>query len=475
MKRGKKIISFMLSGIMALSCMLTSAVSAGAASVNNKKVSVARVWDGTADTSWYTGKKDSYNIYTAEELAGISELCNRNKNRISFNGVTINIMNDIVLNDTANFENWATEPPANKWSPVGSKGSLIGQRGFEGCINGNGHTISGLYVRSDGYNWQTDGGGLFRYTFGSVFVDLRIEKGYVFAPSPSGALIGTSEGTYIENVEVEDVTIDTQKAAGAIVGETANIDLGRYAATIGQLPFMAFGYFINPLILDAASDGGSAADTYLVSCKSKNCNVKGESAGGLIGSVTECTGLYNCLSESNFLNCTAWRNRLWGGMYGLVDIYSYNNPGPLYLLKKCYVYDAEAPSGYPQETNDAKDVTTIKKSTLTKSSFAKKLGDGFEYVKGESPRVKSIIDTPVDIVLNGKKANVSWEKVSGATKYKVLYKKSNGKYSALSTTKKTSTTLNNIKKGKSYEIIIRAYFADGTYKTVDGGKFKFKA
>ena len=134
MKRGKKIISFMLSGIMALSCMLTSAVSAGAASVNNKKVSVARVWDGTADTSWYTGKKDSYNIYTAEELAGISELCNRNKNRISFNGVTINIMNDIVLNDTANFENWATEPPANKWSPVGSKGSLIGQRGFEGCI-----------------------------------------------------------------------------------------------------------------------------------------------------------------------------------------------------------------------------------------------------------------------------------------------------------------------------------------------------
>lgn len=476
MKKANRVLAAVLSCAMAVSVMLSVAVTASAASTNNKKASAARVWDGTADTSWYTGKKDSYNIYTAEEFAGISVLCNRNQDRVSFNGITINIMNDIALNDTSNVKNWATQAPANRWEPVGSKGSLIGQRGFEGCINGNGHTISGLYVRSDGWNWLTDGGGLFRYTYCSAFVNLRIEDGYVFAPSPSAALIGSAEATYIENIEVENVTVDSQKAAGAIVGETANIDLGRYAATIGQLPFMAFGYFINPLILDAASTGSSPADTYLLNCKAKDCSIKGEQAGGLVGGITECTGIYNCLSESNYINCTAWRNREWGGIYGLVNIYAYDNPGVLYEVKKSYVYDASTPSGYPTTMADEKDVNIIKKkATLTKSSFAKKLGDGFEYVKGSSPRVKAILDTPVDIILNGKNASIDWEPVKDAVKYKVLYKKSNGKYSALATTTKTQTKLKNISKGKSYEILIRAYFEDGTYKTVDGGKFKLKA
>ncbi len=64
------------------------------------------------------------------------------------------------------------------------------------------------------------------------------------------------------------------------------------------------------------------------------------------------------------------------------------------------------------------------------------------------------------------------EAVDGAVKYKVMYKKSNGKYSTLATTKKTTAILKNIKKGTTYNILIRAYFEVGTYKTVDGGKFK---
>ena len=73
-----------------------------------------------------------------------------------------------------------------------------------------------------------------------------------------------------------------------------------------------------------------------------------------------------------------------------------------------------------------------------------------------------------------KAVTISWKKVDNATKYKVYIKK-NGKYSTLTTTKSTSTALKNIKEGKSYEIMIRAYFKDGSYKVVDGGQFKFKA
>ncbi len=468
MKKIRKIISVMLAGVMAVSSMLISTVTASAAmSVNNKKVSIARVWDGTADISWYTGKKDSYDIYTAEQFAGISELCNRRDNRISFKGVTINLMNDIVLNDVSNYKNWGDKPPKNSWVPAGDRGSLASQRGFEGCLNGNGHTITGLYYRNDGWNARNDGGGIFRYTYGAVLTNLRFEKGFVLAPAPSAALVAMAEATYIENIEVEDMSIYAGKGSGAIVGQTADIDFGRVAATIGQLPFMAFGYFINPLILNETANK-NVADTYLVNCKAKNCVLTGQQAGGLIGHMRECTGVYNCLVESNYIDSTVWRNREGGAIYGLKE-------APDFKLSKCYEYNTKKPEKHPAELADGEFVTTVKKSALTKSSLAKKLGEGFEYVKGESPRVKAILDTPVDIVLSGKKAKISWEKVANATKYKVYTKNSAGKFSVASTTKNTTATLSKITKGKSYEVMIRAYFKDGTYKVIDGGKFKFQA
>lgn len=461
----KRILSIAMSVIMAVSFVLTSAVPAAAVITNKDNVSAARIWDGTTDTSWYTGDKDSYDIYTAEQFAGISALCGKSSNSVNFNGVTLNLKNDIILNDTSNYENWGTQPPENRWTPIGDVGSMLGSHPFRGCLNGNGHTISGLYVRDDGWSPVYGQTGIFRYTFGACLINLRIEKGYAHGPAASGALVGSAEATYIENIEVEDFTIDSL-TSGGIVGETNDIDLGQYAGVLGQIPFMAFGYFINPLLLNSSAFDNSAHDSYLLNCKAKNCNIKGEQAGGIIGKVKECTGMYFCLSENNFVNSTIWRNNNWGAVYGL-------NEAPDYLFTKCYEYNIQKPSNYSTARVDAETVKAVKKSTLTSSSFAKKLGDGFEYVKGSSPAVKAIIKTDVKIALYDNKAKISWDKVSGATKYKV-YMIKNGKYSVVSTTKSTSATLKNIKKGKSYQFLIRAYFANGTYKTVDGGKFTLK-
>mgnify|MGYP006376202543 CR=1 FL=1 len=46
---------------------------------------------------------------------------------------------------------------------------------------------------------------------------------------------------------------------------------------------------------------------------------------------------------------------------------------------------------------------------------------------------------------------------------------------AVATTKNTFVSIKNISKGKSYDILIRAYFKDGTYTTVDCGKFRLMA
>ena len=84
MKIYKKVLSAILSCTIAVNTLMASGVSAIAASssADNKlpgaskdEISVARIWDGSSDTAWYTGDKDSYDIYTAEELAGLNELC----------------------------------------------------------------------------------------------------------------------------------------------------------------------------------------------------------------------------------------------------------------------------------------------------------------------------------------------------------------------------------------------------------------
>ncbi len=148
----RKFISIMLSGVMTFSFMSANVINASAAQSYSDKVSVARVWDGIYDIDWFTNDKDSYNIYTAEEFAGLMKVLDDDLQGNCLQGITINLMNDIVLNDTSDFENWEKEAPKNVWNPSGyDKGALLGYGPFAGVLNGNGHTINGLY--SSVYNW----------------------------------------------------------------------------------------------------------------------------------------------------------------------------------------------------------------------------------------------------------------------------------------------------------------------------------
>lgn len=74
---------------------------------------VSGIWDRTAGTSWYYKEhtvlvnEDGdrlaiFDISTAKELAGLAKLV-RNGN--SMENMFINLTDDIVLNDTSNFEN----------------------------------------------------------------------------------------------------------------------------------------------------------------------------------------------------------------------------------------------------------------------------------------------------------------------------------------------------------------------------------
>ena len=51
-------------------------------------------WDGTADTSWYTGGETEYNIDSAAALAGVSQLAAEGN---TFEDVTLNLTTDVDL------------------------------------------------------------------------------------------------------------------------------------------------------------------------------------------------------------------------------------------------------------------------------------------------------------------------------------------------------------------------------------------
>jgi hypothetical protein len=104
----------------------------------NPTLQAQTVWDGTADITWYDATQTSFDISTPEQLAGLAQLVNTGT---SFNGVSLNLTNDIWLNSTGD--------STNNWTPIGG-GSPTSEspstgNAFKGNFNGHGHIIYNLY------------------------------------------------------------------------------------------------------------------------------------------------------------------------------------------------------------------------------------------------------------------------------------------------------------------------------------------
>lgn len=481
MKKFKKIISFMLAATMSFSLVVSQAAAVSAASTDNDNVSAARVWNGKIDTSWFTKDKtkDRYEISTPEQLAGFAQLVTDAAHSDRFRGVMISLTNDIVLNDTSNWENWREDPPKNTWTPIGKVGSPVnGYCPFAGVFNGNGHTISGMYVNEktpDRLFASCKPAGLFAYISGAAIVNLKIEKSVVIAENTAGALAGLSENSYIDSVEVNNVKVHspTGNVVGGMIGQMTRVNMTELIAA-GTL--LAFGIVVNPLIF---GQDEYVRASYVVNCKAVNADVYTSAwapvAGALVGQ-TFRGGIYNSLS----VDCTAssiGNYRRDYASYGSI-LGSEEYQGEC-TLQNCYSYnfkmvDSDKEKSKKLVRSDKERVKAVSKETLQSSDLAKKLGDGFKAVKNSSPVLANINRYKVKVVLNGSKAKFAWTSVANAKEYKIYYK-SEGKYKELTTVKGTSAELNNIKKGSTYSLLIRAIYSDGTYEEVNGGKFTLKA
>ena len=148
-------------------------------------------------------KAYAYDIYYIEDLYNI---------RYDLSGNHV-LLFDLDFNDPASYSN-----PANMisyttgegWDPIGSSGSE-----FSGTFDGNGHTISNLYIN----NTTDSEAGLFGRTYASTISDIGIMDAVVTTTSQTdytGILVGFNSGVIENSYSTGSVTV--VNAVGGLVG-----------------------------------------------------------------------------------------------------------------------------------------------------------------------------------------------------------------------------------------------------------------
>ena len=188
----KKVISIALAAIMLLCMIPTVAV-------------FANTQEPTRDTSWYSDDTSTFEISTAAQLLGFSDLLADGK---TFSGKTVKLTADIDLN-----EGWTAgeTAPANVW------GAVAGQS-FKGTFDGQAHSISGVYLSTT----DVSGTGIFGKVEGTAATpasisNLVVTNSYVTSNSTHTAgIAGLLKYAKLDNLHVDVDVVSTARYTGGI-------------------------------------------------------------------------------------------------------------------------------------------------------------------------------------------------------------------------------------------------------------------
>ena len=281
----KKILSIALVLMMVLG-VLTVAVSADATTV----------WDGSTDATFAGAGTASnpYQITSAEELAGLSLNVNSGN---AYAGKYFKLMNDIVLNE-GDATTWGETAPANNFTAIGTWTAPFG-----GIFDGDGHTVSGLYISID-----ADGQGLFGVVQGgSVVKNFAIVNSYIEAKGGgcTAAFVGqtnrTKSGDFtFEGLYTDATIIATGNEVGGIVGNISNTQGDFTCGTV----YIKGCVFAGSITVNGSKNlcGGMVGNGRAETIEISNCafygsiSIGGKNAAGIYAGETGYYTITNCIS-----------------------------------------------------------------------------------------------------------------------------------------------------------------------------------
>lgn len=216
---------------------------------------------------------DPYQISTAAELALMSELTNSEEfsTKMEYNKANYKLTADISLNDTSNADDWSNTAPQYSWKSISIRSPFMGN------FDGNGHTISGLYINEDYADTNTNKKdyGLFATNNGSIS-NLNITDSYICVSgynSYIGSICGWNNGI-ITNCE-------------------SSVDFEYYDATIGGIAGCTSR-------IETINENGGVISNCAFKGSIKDKRDKSFSyAGGIVGSLSSKAQLKNCHNYSD--------------------------------------------------------------------------------------------------------------------------------------------------------------------------------
>ncbi|MCM1114463.1 MAG: DUF4430 domain-containing protein [Clostridium sp.] len=297
----------------------------GSFSVDGEDITLEQVlleiqtaWDGETITEPAQDSEGVYLISSPDELIWYQKNAQLNS--------SARLMSDICINEDVDAENISG---LYSWSPIGTNSS----KAYTGDFDGNGHTISGLYVPVSGSN-----AGVFGYvgTGGSIH-DLTISDTFVVSNNGSyvGAVVGDLKGT-INNCHVTDtVTVNGKSYVGGVVGE---LDTGGMVSgcsnagtviaggdTAGGIAGRIYSAASNALV-DSENTGSVAAARYaggITGMLYNNGTVENVFSAGECKAVNSCAGgligYFRCGTIRNAYAAGTISANSSGGAFGFLD------------------------------------------------------------------------------------------------------------------------------------------------------------
>ena len=204
---------------------------------------------------------------------------NQMRNYLNQNGVYFKLMADIDLTDYLEDEN-----PTQGWQPIGTSST-----GFSGVFDGNGKTISGLWIKRESAEYI----GLFGNCKGATIKNLSIKDASVKGKKNVGILAGNA-ASYNGNTDIQNCNlsgrVEGEENVGGCVGQgSSSVNMSDITSTVEVSGGVNTGGLVGWLT--------GKMENCVVSC-----SVKGnDNTGGLCGKHGGSYSFFNCIFEGNLL------------------------------------------------------------------------------------------------------------------------------------------------------------------------------
>lgn len=299
---------------MIVCLMLCMAFMPAAAYADNAKTTPAEppgIWTDHAAAAFAGGSgtaEDPYQIATPQQMAKLAADINSGDESKKHSGEHFKLTADLNLS-------------AHRWIPIGSGDLSLGHYNFSGYFDGNGKTITGLYVDESQLGFC---GGLFGIVYGYEIKNLTVKDAYVKKAADSshdygktGILMGAATNSSSKAINIKDCSVSgTVESKGSYTGGlvgyndrgvyencTADVKVTGSDSTGGFVGQDDLGTYRNCTALGDVSGtelvGGFAG--YLTEKSQVNrcaafgkVTASGNTAGGFVGSIQDFGTISNC-------------------------------------------------------------------------------------------------------------------------------------------------------------------------------------